>query len=234
MYSRLSNIQSPTVYFHYWPLYYELLWPLIDHPRTDINFVRVQSDDQEIIDNRLEGKWKKILLRHINKFDYDWHPARAYSKKICEIHPQIKKTLSELNIEPSNIILNCTDLDPGVKYVSFKVSTQHSEIITFQNSSIHNGGKLVLHLNIYDQIEFSKGVKYIDVSFLPSFSELVNSLANAKLHIGIDSGPAHVALALGKPVVLYYKDLKGHKSLQGITNIYKNYLDQIEIRKYPD
>ena len=63
---------------------------------------------------------------------------------------------------------------------------------------------------------------------------MLKLIASAKMHMGIDSAPMHIALAMGKEVVILWDSIEGEKSLQWVYHLYKNYHEQIWLKKIGD
>lgn len=230
MYHRLSVVKGPiSVYYHHWPEYYDALWALVEHPRRDIDFIKLPNASNIPINSSTEKDFKHILLKRINRSQYRWHPSRAYSIEICNIHPTIRSTLEKLGIAKENILLNATDLDDGADYVRMTIPKTPSSYVTFHSRSLNPNGVTTLLIEEVESQARETGQRPIDVGGIRNVKELVETLAGSSHHFGVDSGPAHIALALGVPVTMYFKELSGHKGLAGIFGVYGQHVSRFRL-----
>jgi len=230
MYHRLSTVRGPiSVYYHHWPEYYGALWDLVRHPRTDIDFVKLPTEGDIPLDSSTEREFKHILLKSINRSQFRWHPSRAYSMEICHIHPIIRSTLEKLGIAKEDILLNATDLDDGADYVRLTIPRTPSGYATFHSRSSSPNGATTLLIKEVEIKARESSARQIDVGEIKNVKELVETLAGSVHHFGVDSGPAHVALALGVPVTMFFKELSGHKGLEGILGVYGRHVSRFRL-----
>ena len=90
-------------------------------------------------------------------------------------------------------------------------------------------------LDINSEVKKFASKKFVDVSNPEiEFNEMLQFIASAKMHVGIDSAPMHIALAMGKEVVMLWESVEGEKSLQWVYHLYKNYHEQIWLKKIGD
>lgn len=231
MFTRLAASSEPAqVFFHHWPHYYNLLWPHVIQPETAVEYIELPTPEGIIIDNNADENFKHLFK--VKRSEYHWHPSRAYSKAICKVHPFIVEEIKRLEISDDNIMLNATDLDAGSDYLHFNIKPNRTNNITYQEEAVHRDGKVHYGiqtsrmLNRYQYDNANDVAKYKDV---PS---LIQAIASAKLHVGFDSGPAHIALACRTPLHLYHDILRGHRSLASIRGIYFNHLDKIKVVQF--
>ena len=78
---------------------------------------------------------------------------------------------------------------------------------------------------------FAFKTKYDVSSSKMPFDETLRLIGSAKLHIGIDSGPMHLALAFGTPVIVCWDDMNGEKGLSTIYHVYANYREKLVVVK---
>jgi hypothetical protein len=236
MYARLKKFRSKkiSIYYHHWPKYFELLWPHLAHPDLDIDWQKLQNWGDSVINADTEALWKDRLLKTIKRSDFTWHPSRAYSMGICRIHPVIVEDLRKLKITEDRVLLNCTDLDAGVEYISFKKAFEKHDSITFQSVSVRENGEVAHSLDLRPEIAKFKATNLLDVSKFTDLGQLIEAIGQAKLHLGIDSGPAHIALAMRTPLIMFYNNLRGHRGLESIYHLYKNYHGDFLVKKLND
>ena len=87
-------------------------------------------------------------------------------------------------------------------------------------------------LDIKSEVKKFASKKFVDVSNPEiEFNEMLQFIASAKMHVGIDSAPMHIALAMGKEVVMLWESVEGEKSLQWVYHMYKNYHGQKWLKK---
>ena len=236
MYATLERSGGASVvYYHHWPKYFKKLWPHIKHPCCDIRFEALSVPAHLEIDENLEQKFKPLLLKAIKRSDFNFHPSQAYSKHICKLHPFINQELERLSIPECNIITNSTELGTGNKYVEFIVPKTESDLITYQGQSVDLNKNVRFALDINSEVKKFASKKFVDVSNPEiEFNEMLQFIASAKMHVGIDSAPMHIALAMGKEVVMLWDSVEGEKSLQWVYHLYKNYHEQIWLKKIGD
>ena len=226
---------TSVVYYHHWPKYFKKLWPHIKHPRINIRFEALPVPTHVEIDENLEQKFKPLLLKAITRSDFNFHPSQAYSKLVCKLHPFINYELERLSIPECNIIINSTELGVGNKYVEFSILKTKSDLITYQGQSVDLDKKVRFALDIDSEVKKFVSKRFIDVSNPDiEFDEMLTFIASSKMHVGIDSAPMHIALAMGKEVVMLWDSVEGEKSLQWVYHLYKNYHDQIWLKKIGD
>ena len=236
MYATLSRRAGCSiVYYHHWPMYYKKLWPHINHPNLDIRFQALEVPNKLLIDDTLEERLKPSLRKAVNRSDFGFHPSTAYSKIVCKLHPFLSSELKKLSIPENNILSNCSELANGNKYVEFNQNTEASDLITYQGKSIDLSNNVRFNFNIESELIGFEAKKFVDVSHTDvQFEKMLELIASAKVHVGIDSAPMHIALAMGKPVVALWDSIDGEKSIQWIYYIYRNYHDKIWLKKIGD
>ena len=229
MYHRLKSIPGPIeVFYHHWPKYFDLLWPFVQHPRDDIIFTKLPAPSDLRIDSSLKERWRPEMFKHVKRDDYVFHSSRAYSKVICKIHPFIASELSKLDIGDDQLLLNCTELDQDVQYIEFKKKYDRKGHVTFQGHSINSEQQIRFEFDINRVLaSFPSRTKFDVSSSKMPFDETLKLIGSAKLHIGIDSGPMHLALALGTPVIVCWDDMLGEKGLSTIYHVYANYREKL-------
>ncbi len=226
---------ASTVYYHHWPKYFKKLWPYIKHPCCDIRFEALSVPAHLEIDENLEQKFKPLLLKAIKRSDFNFHPSQAYSKHICKLHPFLNHEIERLSIPECNIITNSTELGAGNKYVEFIIPKTTSDLITYQGQSVDLNKNVRFAVDINSEVKKFASKKFVDVSNPEiEFNEMLKFIASAKMHVGIDSAPMHIALAMEKEVVMLWDSVEGEKSLQWVYHLYKNYHDQIWLKKIGD
>ena len=168
------------------------------------------------IDENLEQKFKPLLLKTITRSDFNFHPSQAYSKLICKLHPFINHELEKLSIPECNIMTNSTELGIGNKYVEFVNLKTESDLITYQGQSVDLNKIVRFALDIDAEVKKFVSKRFIDVSNPEiEFDEMLNFMASSKMHVGIDSAPMHIALAMGKEVVMLWDSVEGRKAFNG-------------------
>lgn len=230
LYHRLEPVLKPiVVYYHHWPVYFDLLWPHIRHPRDGIRFERLDNSSADRIDDSLEETYKDLLFREIKRSDYRWHPSRAYSLEICRQNKIIQSDLVRLGIGEENILVNCTDLDLDAKYVEIKAENKDRGYVTYQSTSISSRG--VLRQETREVVEFIKSQDRpaINVNEIDQIDKLIETLSGSGHHYGIDSGPTHLCLAMRVPLTVFFDKLFGHKGLEGILAIYGDYVNNFSL-----
>ena len=87
-------------------------------------------------------------------------------------------------------------------------------------------------LDINSEVKKFASKKFVDVSNPEiEFNEMLQFIASAKMHVGIDSAPMHIALAMGKEVVMLWDSAEGEKSLQWVYHLYKNYHEKYGLKR---
>mgnify|MGYP000326966340 CR=1 FL=1 len=90
-------------------------------------------------------------------------------------------------------------------------------------------------IDIDSEVKKFDSKTFIDVSKPDiEFNEMLKFIASGKMHVGIDSAPMHIALAMGKEVVMLWDSVDGEKSLQWVYHLYKNYHNQMWLKKVGD
>ena len=236
MYATLERSDGASVvYYHHWPKYFKKLWPHIKHPCINIRFEALAVPTHMVIDEKLEQKFKPLLSQAMTRSDFNFHKSQAYSKLICKLHPFLNDELERLSIPDCNIILNSTELGAGNKYVEFTIPKTESDLITYQGQSVDLSKNVRFAVDIDSEVKKFASKRFIDVSNPDiEFTEMLKFIASAKMHVGIDSAPMHIALAMGKEVVMLWDSVEGEKSIQWIYYLYKNYHDQIWLKKIGD
>ena len=62
---------------------------------------------------------------------------------------------------------------------------------------------------------------------------MLQFIASAKMHVGMTL-PLHIALAMGKEVVMLWDSVEGERVFQWVYHLYKNYHEQIWLKKIGD
>lgn len=236
MYHVIGANKGPVeVYFHHWPKYYEMLWPHLLHPRLDVEYVKLDVPSQIVIDETLEDTWMDIIRENCSRESFFWHPSQGYSKTICRVHPYIAEELLKLGITDENILVNSTEMLPSAKYVQFKYKSERKDLITYQGMSVDRDHGARFNIDISDELKSFEAAEKVDVSDtnLP-FEKMIQLIGSAKMHVGIDSAPAHIALALNTPLVLLWQSEYDERSINTIYNVYSNYLSSIFVKKIGD
>lgn len=236
MYHTISTSEVPVkIYYHHWPKYFEMLWPHLVHPEIDVEYLRLDVPSQISIDDTLEDTWIDIIREKCSRDDFIWHPSQGYSKTICRVHPYIAQELLNIGIPEKNILVNCTELLPGAKYVQFKYKFERKDLITFQGVSVDRDYGSRFNVDISSELELFEAAEKVDVSGtnLP-IEKTIELIGSAKMHVGIDSAPAHIALALNTPLVLLWQTVGDERSINTIYNVYANYRDDILVKRIGD
>ena len=236
MYHVIGASEVPVkVYYHHWPKYYAMLWPHLLHPDLNVEYVKLNVPSQISIDDTLEDTWMDIIREKCLREDFVWHPSQGYSKTICKVHPYIAQELLNIGIPEKNILVNGTELLPGAKYIDFKYKFERTDLITYQGVSVDRDHGARFHVDISSELKLFGAAEKVDVSAtnIP-FDKMIELIGSAKMHVGIDSAPAHIALALNTPVVLLWQSECDERSINTIYHVYSNYLNDILVKKIGD